>query len=681
VVIVVRYSVLRFCEKITRKIEEGIRPGLLMVRSGGSAKYVTVELRCRRIKMRALAIDTEYSWVNYHNKAFVATTCDENLKTNLYDLSKKNDRLAFKKLAGNKFIRKVFHNAPADIDACLNAGIEIVGPYEDTMTQANIINENFETKSLKPLAKMYLHEPCDEEKELSKIKAKLKREAKKKGIIFSYEMIPAEILYPYAKKDPWYTMRLWQLFNKKIERFRDIYDLELSLIPIIVSMTQNGMMIDRKFVKKQIDELSAESESLLSEMQRAAQKSGAVFKKRKRYKTKPRLPEKWDKIIEKEDGCVAIKYLPFNPNSTKHVTNVLKKIGIDIPMVPKERDGEIIHGEFKTPTDMATLEKYVDNKFVASMLRYRFVSKQLSTYYMPLYYWYTGPDNDRAHFSLFQSGAKSGRFSAELVQTIPRREDDKGDKKRIVRNAFIPAPGYTWIAADYDQVEMRLFAHFSGNEIFIKNILDGLDPHLETAIEIWGKKVVLDSPASKKTYRKKAKGINFGVIYGMGVNLLAESLKLPTVEAQEALAKYNERYRIREYMDMEISRLYHDGYVSVLLESPRIKLYREYRVPEELSYKSVNIKVQGTSAYVMKVGMKRCWDYIQKNKLDIRMLLTIHDELVFEVNNKYDMKKIMRDLVNLMEDRVTFKVPLKVTPKISRVSWGEAKDFELKEAA
>jgi len=658
--------------------------------------------------MRAIAIDTEYSWKNYRNEAFVATTCDENLKTHLYDLSKKSDRRAFRILAGNKFIRKVFHNAPSDINACKNIGIEIVGPYEDTMTQANIINENFETKALKELAKIYLHEPCNEEKELKKVIAKLKREAKKKGVIFSYEMIPAAVLYPYAKKDPWYTMRLWKLFSKKIERFRDVYNIELDLIPIIVSMNQNGMRIDRKFVKNQIDELSAEIESLLKGMSKEAKLAGAVFKKKKRYKTTPRLPEKWDKIIEKEKGCLAIKYLPFNPNSTKHVITVLDKLGIHIPKVPKEKDGEIVPDEYKTPTDMATLEKYGDKPFVANMLRYRFVSKQLTTYYMPLYYWYTGPDNDRAHFSLYQSGAKSGRFSAELVQTIPRREDDKGAKVRVVRNAFIPGRGCTWISADYDQVEMRLFASFSGNEIFIQNILDGLDPHLETAKEIWpevaeaeksltilekkllglvgiaSKKVKkrIDLLKSKiKTYRKKAKGINFGVIYGMGVNLLAESLKLPTIEAQEALGKYNERYHIRSYMDREISVLHHQGYVSVCLDSSRMKMYREYRVPVDLAYKAVNIKVQGTSAYVMKVGMKRCWDYIKKNKLDIRMLLTIHDELVFEVNDKYNMKKIMRDLVDCMEDRVTFKVPLKVTPKLSKISWGEAKDVELKEAA
>lgn len=625
--------------------------------------------------MKAKAIDTETTWKNYRNVPFVSTITDEKLKTDLFDLREKSGVKSLKVVAYDKNLRKVFHNAPYDITCCKNLGIDILPPYEDTMTMANILNENFQSKALKPLAKLYLNEPCNEEKELSKIKSKLKRQAKKEGIIFQYDQIPSDILFPYAKMDTRYTMRLWKLFSKKIEKFRDVYNLELSIIPVIVEMQYLGMRIDRGFVKKQIDDYEDEQKKLYSLMVKEIKKVGVSFIIKKKYKRGPKKVEEWDKIKTVEDGVIAYKYEDFNPNSVDHISKVLSKLGIEIPVEIKvDKYG---NEKEKRSTDMATLDRFKHIPFVERLLRNRFIEKQLSTYYRPLYFEYTGKDNDRAHFSFYQSGAKSGRFSAELVQTIPRREDDKGDRTRVIRNAFIPEKGYTWVSIDYDQVEMRLFAHFSNNKLFIKYLIEGGDPHLQTAIEIWGEKEVLKNDDTKKSYRKKAKGINFGIIYGMGQNLLAESLKIPVMEARDVLSKYDKRYQVREYINQVISSLYHNGFVSVCFDSPQMKMYREYRVPQELAYKAVNIMVQGTAAYVMKFGMRRCWDYIKEHKLDVRMLGTIHDELIFEVSNKYDVKSVTKKLVECMEDRVTFKVPVLATPKISKKSWGEAKDVKL----
>lgn len=618
--------------------------------------------------MKKIAIDTETSWKNCRNIPFIATICEENLNTQLFDLRTPKGIRNMKEIAAEKAV-KVFHNAPFDITACRNIDIQIVGPYEDTMLQANIINENFESKRLKPLAKLYLNEPCNEEKELKKVKRQLEAKAKKEGKIFTWDMIPAETLYPYAKKDPWYTMRLNQLFSKTIGKYADVYRLECSLIPIIAEMQFLGMRIDRKFVLDHYKKYIEEMKKLMIGMNKTIEKKGVRFSEEKIYKRYPKKSDLWDSITGEEGKYSAVRYIPFNPNADAQVRKILLALDIHPTMYTEKKHEVSINKEALAP--------FKQVPFIDNFLRHKFLSKQTGTYYGPMYTWYTDKKNDRAHFSLFQSGAKSGRFTAELIQTIPRKDEDKPEEQiRLIRNAFIPGKGYSFACIDYDQVEMRLFASFSKCKPLIDHFLAGRDPYLGAAVDIWGKKILGMKKEVTKGYRRKAKTISLGIIYGMGDNKLSASLGVPTIEAHDILQRYFAKYPVRNYMREVISNLYRQGSVSVVLDSPLMKLFREYRVPHDLAYKAVNIIIQGVASYVMKMGMKRCWDYIKKKELDIRMLTTIHDELIFEINQKYDVIKMANILKELMEDKITFKVPILASIKLSNKSWGETKEIK-----
>ena len=644
--------------------------------------------------MKKLGIDTEYSWQNGINLPFVMTTTDsETLQNKFYDLRKPNEYKSAKKVAELN-IRKVFHNATADITVLSNIGINIdMSNIDDTMMQANIVNENFESKKLKRLAGQYLNEPCLEEKKLKKVISEVKKELTwpgkwSKDDDLPYDMIPTDVLKAYAGKDPWYTVKLDKVFERDIRKYHDVYQLELDIVPIIVEMQKYGMRVNRSFVKKMFDTYSKEMSECLLGMSTYLKKHKITLNSGKIYKRYPRLVNKWDEITERRDGTFwAEKIIPFNPGSKKHVEKVLRKLGIDTGKVTSEKTKQM-------SVDKESLKPFANHIFIKMYLRWMFLSKQVGTYYGPLYYWYTSDTNDRAHFSLWQSGAKSGRFTAELIQTIPRKDEDKEEKDmRVIRNAFIPEKNYYFAAIDYDQIEMRLFAHFSDCKILIRDLNNGMDPHDSTTLALFKeskdiyKKIKSGKYSGKeldqlktnfKGHRRKAKNLQFGIIYGMGQDKLARSLGVPTIEANEILCSYYNKYPVKEYLSRTVSELYRTGSVKVTIRKPLFTIHREYRVPHDLSYKAVNIIIQGTAAYVMKAGMLRAWKWVKKTKeyLGIRLLMTVHDELIFEIPNKYKKEIIVPMLSELMSDRATFKVPIIASAKVSNISWGDAKEWK-----
>lgn len=650
-----------------------------------------------------IGLDTEYE--NYN--PFVATTCNEQLKSALYELAKKSDYKSLKKLAKSRKVVKVFHAACNDIYALRKAGIEVKPPYEDTMIAAALLNENFESKRLKSLAKIYLEEACDEEKALSKVKAKLKREAKKAGKEFSYRMIPPKILYPYAKKDPEYNIKLWYLFKEPLKKYKRIYNLEKKLIPIIVDMVDRGMKIDRKFVKNIIDRNESEVRKAKRELKRILKDNRIRFLKSVRREIKRNYEATMKSITnvaikaqmkvlstvatsemieDEEKWFIDVIYEEkFNPNSIFHVRKILKMLKVPVTILTED---------WELSTESRALEPFKDKyPFIKWLLRYRFLTKQLTTYYRPLYYRFTSPSDPYAHFMLYQSGAKTGRFSANLIQTIPRNEESKTAKEtNLVRKAFVPRKGYKFAFIDYDQIEMRLFAHYSKCKLLIDAINNGYDPHLGTAITLFGEEVVLGNGDDiKKLCRNVAKAINFGIIYGMGVRTLTTSLEpiirlleeklqgknIAIRSPHEILAEYHANYPVKEFSRKLTSRLYKEGSIKIKFDSDLMQFMREYRVPQRLAYKGPNVVIQGTAAYVLKAGMLRAWEYIKRTGKDIHMLVCVHDEIAFEISDKLDIMEEVRNLSECMSDRETFAVPIVASPKISTKSWGDAKEAKL----
>lgn len=258
---------------------------------------------------------------------------------------------------------------------------------------------------------------------------------------------------------------------------------------------------------------------------------------------------------------------------------------------------------------------------------------------------------------------------------------------REIRRAFIPRQGNTFVCIDYDQIEMRVFAHFSKCQNIIDRINNGFDPHLGTAIDIFGEELVYKNDTLKKFTRTASKGINFGIIYGMGINKLKEQLfgimfelkkelpnnyVLPT--PQEILSSYYKQYPVKEYMAEVTGQLYRKGYITISFTSDRMCFIRDYRVPQHLAYKGVNVIVQGTSAYIMKFGMKRAYNKIKAETNKVLFLGTIHDELIWEIPTNKLLKKCIQLIKTEMEDKVTFSVPILASVKTSTKSWGDCKE-------
>ena len=637
--------------------------------------------------MKYTTVDTEYT---YDYKAFIATSTDEQLKSRLYILSDKKDFLALKKICESTTLAKVFHAACNDIYALQNIGINVVPPYDDTFIAARLVNENFQAAGLKKLAKEVLDEPCLEEKLLSKLKSKIKREAKKTGQIFSYDMIPREALYPYAIKDTEYTMKLWYYFMKPLKKYKAIYDFEISLIPDIVEVVSYGFRVDRVFVKNQIKILQARRAKLYTDLTKLFKKRNITFTKtieRKKIKSIKSYCAKHDLILKKiifnstNNSYNGIINENFNLSSPKHIAHIISSL--DIPITETT-------DKMNLATDKETLLKYIDvHPFIKMKLDDSIIEKQLNTYYEPLLNYYTTPKDPTAHFMLYQSGAKTGRFTAELIQTIPRI-DELVENPKEVRRAFVPRTGYTMVCIDYDQIEMRLFAHYSKCQTIIDRIKNGFDPHLGTAIDIFGEKLINMSDKIKKFCRKAAKNVNFGIIYGMGKGKLTSQLasilrhiqkELPKnytlPRPQDILNNYYHQYPVKEFARQMTGQLYRTGVIEMKFDSDLMSFTRDYKVPQELAYKAPNVLIQGTAAYVMKYGMKRCINYIHKFKLDIKLITTIHDELIFEIKNDYNVNKQTKKLITLMEDRVTFDVPILASAKMSTKSWGDCKEVKI----
>lgn len=582
--------------------------------------------------MKIIAIDTEY---DHRTIPFIATVCDDQLKKKLYNLGNKKDFNELKKICESPEIFKVFHSITSDMFALSNIEINTVEPYGCTLIAASLVNENFASRKLKDMAKSILGEKCEEAKHLSKVKTKVKRQAKKDGKLFHYGLIPKEDIEPYATRDPEYTIKLWFYFKNPLKKFKKLYAIEHSLIPIIVKMQRRGIKINRVLCRR------------FSEA--ASNRIGTIDQDIRILLRKHNLPQ------------------DTNFNSPKQLANVLEVMGI--PLSKTTAKGEL-------STDKNTLFEYAEYPIVSLILERRYFEKQRTTYYNPLLERYTTPQNDIAHFHHYQSGARTGRFSAELIQTIPKRKsklkfDDMGLR---VRRVLVPRFGYRLVSFDYSQIEMRLFAHYSKASKLIKRILEGFDPHVGTAIDLWGEKAYKSDP---DFYKGGAKTINFGIIYGMGTAKLANSLGLPYKEGYDILQDYYKKYPVREYIKRKISEIYKTGVLRLSFKSTLMNFEREYRVPQHLAYKAANVEIQGTAAYVMKLAMIRTAKLIELNNWDVHLLTTVHDELIFEVSKKLPFEKTIRHLKEAMEDHVTFSVPILVSTKYSDKSWGECEEIKL----
>lgn len=599
--------------------------------------------------MNVVAIDTEYDYVT----PFLATSTDQMMKTTVYRLGLKDQHAALRRLCHDPNTLKIFHNIVADKSRLLNLGIVVRKPYGCTMSASSLVNENYKPRALKKLVRQHLNIETKESNKLRSVITKYKAQAKKEGRLFKWSDIPDDVIIPYAKKDPEYTIQLWYYFQEPLARVQQLYDFEMSLVPMLVKIHQRGLRVDRTFVAKMVKDYSMATTKLQKTM------SEYVYKK-----------------------C---RIADFNPGSPQQVGKVLLAMKI-------ATDGITKTGLPKTDKD--TLLQ-INHPFTKLLNEWRFYDKHNKTYYKPLLQRYTSSKNDIAHFDLYQAGAKTGRFSAELIQTFPRPEEDilRG-KTHVVRRAIIPRKGKTLVCIDYRQIEMWLFIHYANCERLIDVASRWVDVYLETANLLF--EDLMYREELRKALRKVAKTIALGLIYGMGIGRLIISLVhemsmlvsgtiirelgISRTWASQVLKRFYEIYPVRQFSHELISEVYKKGYLELSFESEYMNFNRFYHVPADLAYKAPNAKIQGTAAYIIKHAMKRCQTLIETEGWDdggVDILTQVHDELIFEVDDSLELKPVVRKLCLAMEDTKTFKVPIYTEPKVSRVSWADVKTLEV----
>jgi DNA polymerase-1 len=299
---------------------------------------------------------------------------------------------------------------------------------------------------------------------------------------------------------------------------------------------------------------------------------------------------------------------------------------------------------------------------------------------------------------MYQTGAKTGRFSVELAQTFPKPEESKlAGELHEVRKCIIPRRGKAFLCIDYEQQEARLFCHYSNCERMIDIINEktgtkGFDIYVETADVLFGE--LFQREKLRKALRFVSKTDFLGAIYGMGVGklvsgttaLLYEKFDRNVVEeigvndkwAYDTLKKFKELYPVDQFNRECMSEIYKTGVMELKFDSELMNFKREYRIPRDFAYKAGNAKIQGSAAYIIKSAMLRCDKRIKSEGWENKcaMILQVHDELIFEVdNNKEFIQHVYRTLKEEMEDTVTFKVPITVSGKWSSVSWGDVKEL------
>ena len=494
----------------------------------------------------------------------------------------------------------------------------------DTMLASYVINAAATRHGMDDLARHYLQTQTISFEDVAGKGAKQ----------VSFDQVAIDLASDYACEDADITYQLFELFSEKLAADENnaklLHELEIPTAEILCQMEANGILIKRPF----LNELS------------------------KRFD---------EEIIALEKRAYEVAGEEFNLGSPKQLGEILfEKLGV--AGGKKTKSGQYSTGE-------AVLSK-IDHPLVEIVLEYRGLSKLKSTYTDALDN-VADSETDRVHTSYHQALTSTGRLSSTdpNLQNIPIRTATG----RLIRQAFIAPEGRVILAADYSQIELRLMAHFSGDENLTRAFNEGLDIHTATAAEVLGKAV----EAVSATERRNAKAINFGLLYGMSAFGLAKQLQMSRGEAQDYIDMYFERYpSVKDYMINTRASAYEKGYVETILGrklyTPDIN-HSNRMVKQGAERAAINAPLQGSAADLIKLAMIAVDKVLPKEHA--KMLLQVHDELVFEVDS--DKVDSIRQLItDAMQDvlittavakgwNVDFAVPLLVETDIGS-NWDEA---------
>lgn len=430
----------------------------------------------------------------------------------------------------------------------------------------------------------------------------------------------------YAAEDALITLKLYKLFLQKLElqNARHLIDealhVEIPFMQTLMSMEQEGIAVNSAFLEDFLEEVKATLTTLTSEI-------------------------------------YTLSGSEFNINSTQQLGVVLFE-HLKLPAGKKTKTGY--------STNEQVLSSLKDaHEIIPKLLEYREVYKLYSTYIEPLLKLSREDSAGRIHTSFVQTGTATGRLSSKNpnLQNIPARTA-LGLK---IREAFVAPEGKKLIGIDYSQIELRLLAHFSQDRVLVDAFQHDKDIHLQTAIALFG-----DEEAAAK--RAIAKTVNFGLLYGMGQKKLSETLGITTKEAKEIIEKYFESFpTVKTYFRSIVDSSKEQGYIETLLKRRRYFDYENATPMFKAAYEreSVNSVFQGSASDLIKLSMNKIHQTILEEKLNAKMLLQIHDELIFEVNAD-EAEALGKKFKEIMENIMELNIPLKASMNIGD-NWGELK--------
>ncbi|EHK0838947.1 TPA: DNA polymerase I [Vibrio parahaemolyticus] len=500
---------------------------------------------------------------------------------------------------------KVGQNLKYDASVLARYGIEMKGIKYDTMLASYVYNSVGGKHDMDSLALRFLQHSCIS---FEQIAGKGKNQ-------LTFNQIELEQASPYAAEDADVTLRLHNRLFANIEqdeKLKSVYEeIEIPLVPVLSRIERTGVLIDDM-------KLSAQSVEIAARLEELEQKAYEIAEQDFNMNS----PKQLQAILFEKMGLPVVKKTPSGTPSTNE--EVLQELALDYPL-PK------------------------------LILEYRGLAKLKSTYTDKLPKM-INPSTGRVHTSYHQAVTATGRLSSTdpNLQNIPIRNEEG----RRIRQAFVAPAGYKILAVDYSQIELRIMAHLSGDQALLDAFRDGKDIHAATAAEIMG--VSIDQVSSEQ--RRRAKAVNFGLIYGMSAFGLAKQLGIPRGEAQAYMDKYFERYPgVMQYMEDTRSAAADKGYVETIfgrrLHLPEIKSRNGMR-RKAAERAAINAPMQGTAADIIKKAMLLVDQWIQEEGNGrVKLLMQVHDELVFEVEES-SLSEIESKVQKLMESAAELKVPL-----------------------
>lgn len=505
-----------------------------------------------------------------------------------------------KPILENPSVDKIGHHLKYDAHILQNHGIELQGWYFDTMLASYVVNSVATRHGMDDVARLYLSHLTTTYEQVAGKGVKQK----------TFNQIEIETAAHYAAEDAHVTYRLYEVLSKKLKASPELdsilHKIEMPVARVLTHMEENGIELDLKF----LDQLSVEFSNTIQNL---------------------------------EQQVIELAGEPFNVSSPKQVGEILfEKLGI-------KGGKKTSTGQYSTSESI--LEK-IDHPISALILEYRGLSKLKSTYTDGLQK-QANNDSARVHTSYHQALTATGRLSSTdpNLQNIPIR----AEIGRQIRKAFVAPEGRVLLAADYSQIELRLMAHLSQDEALVHAFQHGQDVHRRTAAEVLG--IELEDVTHDQ--RRQAKAVNFGLLYGMSEFGLIRQLGFSREESQNYIKQYFHRYPgIYEYMQRTRQIASEQGFVETILGrrlyTPDIDA-RNMMVRKAAERAAINAPLQGSAADIIKIAMIEVDKMLPKDQA--KMLLQVHDELVFEVDADL-ADELAPKLADIMQSVVKLSVPL-----------------------